>query len=228
MATLDDVREWLWTPVAPALQELPKKTTFSHLRTTAPAPMRRGGGVQKMTFAKFLRTYAGSAESVKVRINTSDDFVALTTAELKTAPPILQWDSPEHRNSVAWYRYASGSSAHRWGLKSGTMCEVVGITALPWMWHGGMTSNQSEGAVFIIAGARDSQSSGLCLFPETLRSELHEVRKTIEAHSHSGRLVRPTGQLASGLGYGPRASSSISLEVTQGGVIYDVEIDRWD
>ena len=228
MATLDDVQEWLWLPKAPALQELPKKTTFSHLRTPAVTPLRRDTSRQKMTFAKFIRTYGSSAESIKVQIKSSDDFVALTAAELKTAPPVLQWDSSEQRNQVAWYRYSGRSTASRWGLRAGSYCEAVGITALPWMWNGGMSSNQSEGAVLLLSGARDSSCTGLCLFPETLRSELHEVRKTIEAHSHSGRLVRPTGQLASGLGFGPNSSQSISLEVTQGGVIYSVEIDRWD
>ena len=42
---------------------------------------------------------------------------------------------------------------------------------------------------FVISAARDSRTTGIGYFPETLRSEYHGIRKVIEAYSRDAVLA---------------------------------------
>ena len=48
--------------------------------------------------------------------------------------------------------------------------------------------HQGEGVILVIDRARDSQNASLAIFPETLRSDLHAIRATVEAFSKAGKL----------------------------------------
>lgn len=48
---------------------------------------------------------------------------------------------------------------------------------------------QGASVIFILDGARDTQDARLALFPETLRSEFHGIRATIEAFSKCGTIA---------------------------------------
>jgi hypothetical protein len=98
------------------------------------------------------------------------------------------------------------------------------------MWNNAVT-NQKEGMILILDGARDSnwQVAGSCLFPEILKSELREVRATIEAYSASMPLSGFEQSSACGVvftaGNNPR---HLLVRVTTGDLVIDMNIDRWD
>jgi len=106
---------------------------------------------------------------------------------------------------------------------------VLGITERPCHWTTDI-ENYSRAAIFILAGARDTRLSSSAIFPETLKSELHPFRSTIEAHSRNGTL-RPTATPACGwtIQAGKDGTRPTKLRVTTfADVIYEVTIDRWD
>lgn len=89
--------------------------------------------------------------------------------------------------------------------------------------------HHGKGVLFILEGAQDNLHRGLALFPEILKSELREVRATIEAHSNTGS---PGGhEDGTGNGYmcndGNKAWSC-QLRVTTGGARSVYILDRWD
>ncbi|UGL62720.1 hypothetical protein [Xanthomonas phage FMYAK-P1] len=181
---------------------------------------------ERVTYARFARDVLPRALEIEVVVPHQGNFCAITTAVHPDAPPILQWDSMECRNPFAWYVYHQGSPASNWGIRSGR-AKVVGITKQPSQWGGGF-SHHGNSVIFMIEGAADQRQASLALFPECLRSELHEVRATLEAHSRSARLERlPRGvQHASGL----RLDDKTPLEVlvrTEGGVAR-YALDRMD
>src|SRR5207248_1397162 len=122
------------------------------------------------------------------------------TAVHPDARPLLQWDSEDRRNPVAWYLYASGSLPSGFNLESNAWHRVVAVTAKPPQWFGGEFPHQGEGAILLLAGARDMHgSSSLAIFPSTLRSEFRPYASTIEAFSNKGRVRDLGGDHAAGL-----------------------------
>lgn len=197
-ATLDDITDYLWVRPATA----PSASTpavgggvFAHLKARGTKPTTPVGGKDTppitMTGDKFVRTVLPNAKYIEYFVPGSGGFVALVTAEDPSAPPILQWDRPERRNPVSHYLYMHGSPAMQWGLVAGSWHPVSVVTTPPATWHGASAERFGNGLVLILEGAADSRTDqGLALFPETLRGELHEIRKTIEAFSKAGSISR--------------------------------------
>ena len=149
----------------------------------------------------------------------------MTTAVHADAHPIIQWDHPGDRNPVAWYFYSGCSTPSQWGLRSQSWVDVEAVIEQPNMRSG--ASHQGEQIMFALKGAADTRNNSLALFPEILKSELREIRSTIEAYSRSGTLKRPHGQLASGLMTNFN-NHRITVAVDHGSFIKHYTIDRWD
>jgi hypothetical protein len=102
----------LWVP--PLAKEAPASSgVFGHLKAKgAPAPVADMSVPPKlMTWEKFMRTVMPMASKIELAVpNSADRFMALTTAVNPEAPPLLQWDTAEDRNTFSWY-YASGVDA---------------------------------------------------------------------------------------------------------------------
>jgi len=82
--------------------------------------------------------------------------------------------------------------------------------------------------IFILAGAKDSQNTSLALFPETLRSELHQVRSTIEAFSRAGKLEGQEKASACGIALNKGSNGNARFRVrTKTGTV-EYRLDRWD
>lgn len=183
-----------------------------------------------ITWDKFSRTVLGEAMQMEVDVPSRGNFTALLTACDPEAPPILQWDREDVRNPVSWYLYAGGSMASQWGLQSGWR-KVTALTLKPSMWFDPeLFTHHGRGAVAIIDGARDQRDSDLCLFPEILKSELHGVRATIEAHSRSKRLEERELATACGLllSAGTAAFDTRLRVTSKDGTKRVYKIDRWD
>lgn len=225
-ARLEDI-ETIWRPQVP--KDHNRGGVFGHLESKGQAPRASGMTIPQviMTWVRFARDVLPTATAIELAVPAHGSFIALTTALHRDAPPLLRWDRPERRNPVGWYVYAHGSPAFQWGLVAG-LCPVTAVALLPSMWGDQPQPQHGEGAVLILSGARDRQNTAAALFPEQMRSDLHEIRATIEAYSKAGRLHEPDA--ASACGYDLRRGSIAlaSLRVQNGGFWTTYTIDRWE
>ena len=221
-ARLDEIQT-LWRPAVPQ-QERPTGGVFGHLTpkgaTRADAPEVDGG---RVTWVKFAAQVLPGARQIEVYLSGRQGFYGMTTAVHDDAPPILQWDRDEARNPFAWYVYSSGSTPSQWGMPDGWAL-VDAVTTKPSQWGDRPSDHHGKSALFVLSAARDQQNNELALFPETLRSELHAIRSTIEAFSKAGRLEGAEDASANGII--PAASDRIRVTTDTGRVVY--LIDRWD
>lgn len=186
----------------------------------SPAGLAMSGG--RMTWTKFARTVLPTAAKVSLQMTPGvGSYGALVTEAVPGAPQLFQWDGP-----LSWYLYVNGSTPSSWSLPASGLVPVVGVAPKP----GGHLDHNGEGVMLMLQGARDTRNPGLALFPETLRGELHPVRKTIEQFSTSKRLeAGPAGQLAQGLILTAGAKAmSLELVVETAAGMTRYRIDRWD
>jgi len=230
-ARLEEV-EAIWRPQPPAAA--PKAGgVFADLlpKGAAPASSMAQPAIT-ITWDKFRRTVLPDAREMELLVSHGPmNFTALVTAADPDAAPILQWDSPERRNPVSWYVWNGGSPARQWGLAPGWV-RVSAITLKPSMWGGDESryKHQGFGAVILLEGARETRFTDLALFPETLRSELHGVRATIEAHSRSRKIEGAEEASACGLAiHAGGGAWDCSLRVAdRAGAKLVYKLDRWD
>lgn len=205
------------------------KGLFGHLLTPPPqGNARLTTTPTAMTFARFRRDVLPTALDMAVLVPAHGNFCAMTTACDPDAPPILQWDREDKRNPVAWYVYVSGSPASQWSLCGGVYVPVVGLSLQPTLWGDeSRNGHQGASALFILRNCADTRHAGLALFPECIRSELHAVRSTIEAHSRSRNLDDPgPGQRASGLRMMDGAPVMVRVATAAG--VAEYRLDRWE
>lgn len=218
-ARLEDV-ELIWRPRA-AKEAERREGLFAHVRTkdgSGGTPEATDlGTTTTMTFVKFRDKVLPTAEEIECVTPTHGSYMGVVTAVHADAPPLLQWSNP-----VSVYVYVSGSPRAQWQLASPRV-KVTGVMLMPWMWGGQSLPNHSPRAMLVLEGCRDSRKSGLALFPETLRSELREVRATIEAHSSTGTIAGRDEASASGL-----EIIGAQVRVRVGAHWSTIKIDRWD
>jgi len=226
------VLEKVWLPV----REESRKGDgglFSHLRTDTQPVRELDLPTQPITFEKFKRDVLPGAKTIEVSVPFTGPFYGLVTAVHPDAPPILQWDGLDGspRNPVSWYFYHSGSTAGRWGLRSGEWTEVTALFLAPHQWHRPeQFGHQGLSAFFALNGCRDEagNKNNLCLFPETLRKEFHPVRSVIEAHSKSRTLVGAENANANGIAFQKGSTFHVTVRVSGAGGRATYRIDRWD
>jgi hypothetical protein len=179
---------------------------------------------KKMTIEKFLATVLPVAEAIEVNVKPNMTFGALVTAVDPSAPKLFQWDNP-----VSWYVYYNPSPASQWGLRANSFVKVTAITKGPTEW-GADLPQHGQRILFLLEGCRDGgyRSAGLGLFPELLRNDLHEVRKTIEAYSKSRTLEGYDNASACGVVYAKATGGSVFVRVKTGSAVQMIELDRWD
>ena len=97
-------------------------------------------------------------------------------------------------------------------------------------WPDGSTEHVQIGddGFFILDGAKDNENKSLALFPETLKSEVHGIRATIEAFSRRGKLDGQEDASACGIGMSKGSTWNHAFRVTVQGAQLDYKIDRWD
>lgn len=226
-ARLDDIQA-IWRPT---VKEAPAAVgVFGHLAPKKASALLRAQG-PTLTWEKFARTVLPTAESIEIHISaTKQNWCGFLTATNPDAPPILQWDDAELRNPVSAFVYYTGSSANTWSMTPGWQ-KVSAITLNPAMWH---TSEKylhhGKWVALLVDGAKPAQDVGLCLFPENLKSELHQIRSTVEAHSKSIPASGRAEASAAGIRIGTENNSwtAVSVRVTTASGAIEYKIDRWD
>lgn len=232
VAKLEDVACWLWKPTPPEkLPAFPSGRLFDHLRTDRQPVKELELPAKPITFEKFRKEVLPTALEMEVLVPAHGNFYGLTTAIHADAPPILQWDGLDGwpRNPVSGYVYSSGSLATNWHLTGGSWAGVTVVFLAPNKWQcPEKFDHHSKSVHFALVGAVDKQgkTSGLAIFPETLRSEFHSVRSVVEAHSRKGQLVGVEEGTANGLLYSDRAMWTVRVTTAGGRASY--RIDRWD
>lgn len=221
----------VWLP-APTSEAAPAAGgVFGHLKPkgSEPAPSMTAPP-QVMTWAKFSSSILPEAKALEFWVPSSGNFTAILTAANADAPPILQWDNEQQRNPFSTYVYHRGSAASRWGLSPGGFLSVTGIVLQPHQWFGGTFAHQGRGVILVLAGAVDSfDDAGNAIFPETLKSELHAIRSTVEAYSRTAKIQGRDQASACGYGISANGPADVRLRVTNAhGVRSEVRIDRWE
>jgi len=210
-ARIEELRK-IWEPNA-AEEAAPQGGVFGHLKAKADGVKTVDLPAQTMTFAKFLATVLPNAEKIVLHVPEHGDFVGLTSAVHLDAPPILQIDHEDNRYPISQYRYNGGSGRSAWGIGPGWV-DVTAIVPAP------VTGKE---AFAILQGARDSRINTSVLFPETLRSDLHGIRATIEAHSNATKLAGYEEATACGI-----SIVKATVRVLSRGAWSPYHIDRWD
>lgn len=231
-AKLDEIPT-LWKPAEPTNGSPKPSGVFGHLKqkaeqvvTTITQP------AVTMTWDKFARTVLHDAAKIVFPVpHRMGNYGALVTAQNPSAPPILQWDRPEKRNPVSWYIYTEGSAPERWNLEPGSRVEVTAIVRSPTMWDEERPFvHQGDRVFLILRGCHDAQyEHGAGLFPETLRSELHGIRATVEAYAKTAVVEGAKEATACGLMLQKGKTWNVIVEVTtKAGVTQAYQLDRWD
>ena len=227
-ARLDEV-ETLWQPKPlPTAQEA-SGGVFGHLQANGSAEERIATQQEPVaiTWEKFTRNVLSGALDMHLFTESRMDFGALVTAVDPDAPPLFQWDRDDARNPVSWYLYSGGSSPSRWNLDRNAWVRVTGVALKPNAWNGRQADHDGKGAILLLAGARDTENRELALFPETLRAELHQVRRTIEQFSKSRSIEEAEDASACGLIFGTQ-NALHRLRVRSATGVATYHIDRWD
>jgi hypothetical protein len=230
-AKLEDLQA-LWKPQSKTPQAS-AKGVFGHLKTTK-TPKQIEIPPIVMTWEKFSRTILPTAKTIEYFVPTSkQSYMALVTAKNPEAPAIIQWDTMECRNPVTWYFYTNGSAPSDWNLSSGAYCPVTAIVLQPSLWNNPEKfAHKGEKAFFILQNAKDKKySKGAGFFPESLKSEYHSIRSTMEAYAKNAVLSDKDDATGCGVGLQKDSSSwdSILLRVTsQDGMQVRYQLDRWD
>lgn len=230
-AKLADVQT-LWTPAPPKTIASAPSAVFGHLLPKSPSePVDLGTPPAVTTWVKFLATVLPTADAIDFFVPRGPiGYFAMVTAAHADAPPILQWDLPEKRNHVSWYTHSQGSFPSAWNLRAGDWHPVTALVEQPSSWaRDGRFTHHGESVMFALKGARDvSHTTSGGLFPEQLKSELHEVRATIEAHAKNATIAgRDEAEVC-----GPRITKGrpgdLLVRVTSKGQRVQYKIDRWD
>lgn len=225
-ARLDEI-ETIWRP-----KEKPEQTqsgVFGHLVTKdKQPPARMELPSVTMTWQKFHDTVLPHAEKIEFMVPSIGPFSAIVTAVDMDAPPIIQWDREDRRNPFSWYLYSNGSPALTWGLTNGYR-PVTAVTYQPSMWYE-ENAHQGKAVFFLIDGAKDSghKGAGNALFPEILKSELREIRSTIEAYSRKETLEGYEESSACGIRLPHGTTWNSVVRVTTKDGVFTYKLDRWD
>lgn len=211
----------------PIFGDVPTKTELEAF-TAWPTDVRKVPRAT-MTWVKFRDKVLPAARAMTMWAdNLLPNAVGVLTAVNMGAPPILQWDNPERRNPVSWYFWMGYHSAQQWSLRPNTWVQVNAVALKPSMWHGGY-AHQGVGVIFVLDGMRETLPAALCLFPEILKSEYHEVRATIEAYSNAHTLPNREQGTANGLMFGTSHSGETRVRVINAdGQVTEYTLDRWD
>lgn len=211
-ATFDDM-QFYWKPVAQ--QEEKSGGVFDHLKENRKQLIVAKGGA--LTWVKFAADVLPKAKKIEVIVSHGrSSFVTFVTAQYEDAPLIFQWDNP-----VSWYHWHGGTTPAQFGLQPGAV-EIEGICLPSYMWsEDSPPSHFGKNVMFILKGARETRNEGNALFPETLRSDFHGIRKVVEAHSRKSRIHDIDGPHVVGKGLG----TTIRVHTS---VVTEYLIDRWD
>jgi hypothetical protein len=116
-----------------------------------------------------------------------------------------------------------------WNVPAGAWVPVTAVVASPNLWGDRPLAQHGRHTFFLLKGCRDTAAGlGRGFFAETLRSELHGVRATLEAFNRSATIAGAAEAEACGLGMTDQRPWNLPLRVTTAGTTATYLLDRWD
>jgi hypothetical protein len=225
-AHMGDILKFTWQPA----QEKRAKpsSVFGDLKTRKALDTTLSAPKSIMTWYKFSKDVLPQAQKLEFKAPSRGNYVALTTALYKDAPPILKWDMEDNRNPVALYVYTNGSYANEWSLTANAWVQVKAVIPYPTLWGDVQYDYLGKGAILLLEGCVDQKTPNMCLFSETLIGELYPARSTIEAFSNSNYLAGKDNADACGYNLNTSGFMNLDVRVTIGEAVSTYRIDRWD
>ncbi|KOS60366.1 hypothetical protein FJQ98_11860 [Lysinibacillus agricola] len=128
--------------------------------------------------------------------------------------------------NISSHSYASDDS---WSVQVNNFVRVNGITTSPNLWGEESVPHSGSHIFFILDGVKDSsEGKGRGFFNETLKSELRQIRKTLEAYTASTPIEGANNATACGVGYSKDHDWNLTVKVTTNNSTRVIKIDRWD
>lgn len=203
-ARLEDL-ELIWEP-GKSSTPTPQQSLFGHLKSTnVSQELTVMDTIVPISMRTFMEDVAPDAKEMAIYC-ALHGYCALVTAVHPDAPSIIKWSTEEAPTHLSWYTYPSVTHANKWNLEYGWN-KVTGIVEYD-------KRSKLNGNIFLIEGCMDSNSPGLALFPATLRSDLHEIRKSIEAFSVAGELAGKEDGNACGIPFSESSMIPTQINVT--------------
>lgn len=107
--------------------------------------------------------------------------------------------------------------------------KVNGITTSPNLWGVKKVPHAGTHIFFLLDGVKDlSNGKGRGFFNETLKSELHSIRKTLESYTANTPILGADEASACGVGYSKEFDWNLTVRVTSNNTTRIINIDRWD
>lgn len=129
-------------------------------------------------------------------------------------------------------RFVEGGEAtasNPWGVSSNAFVKVNGITTSPNLWGERPVPQAGTHVFFLLDGVKDAtEGKGRGFFNEMLKSDLREIRKTLELYTASTPIEELDNATASGVGYTKDQEWNLTVKVQEGGTTRLIKIDRWD
>lgn len=232
-ARLEEVLPYaLWQPtIVPTFNE-DGSGPFDHLRPKQ-TPHKLQLPTKTMTWEKFAKDVLPGVLTLELQTPLHlGYFVGLTTAVNPDVPAILQWDGLEGhpRNPFAIFTFIHGSTAGDWSLPAASWVKVNAVCRFSHEWQKAEWFTHHHGGVFLVLeGCKLSRDiPGALFFPETLKTEYHEIRHAMEAYSNKNKLEGREEGTANGYAITKQSGGGM------GGVFLRVNgedlytIDRWE
>lgn len=119
-------------------------------------------------------------------------------------------------------------SKETWGIGNG-FTEVSAIIPSPNMWGEHPYKKSGEHTFFLLKDCKDMTGGvGRGFFTEMLKSDLQEIRKTLEAYTDSTPIEGEEEASACGVGYSKDKEWNLLVKVTAGNTVKMIKVDRFD
>lgn len=116
-----------------------------------------------------------------------------------------------------------------WNVSAGGFVKVTGVVESPNWWGQEPVVHTGHHIFFLLQGCKDmSEGRGRGFFTETLKPELREIRKTLEAYTASTPIENLEAASACGVGYSKDSEWNLTVKVTSDQAVRVIEVDRWD
>ena len=199
---------------------------FSSLRTDNVDKPLKDGTLVSITLEKFIQKVVPLAQAMRAKVTSGhQNFQAFCTADNPDAKSMFQWN-----NQFSTFVYSGGSPGSAWSLDTGWI-DVTGMSYKPSHWDTNIDApigNQANAVSFLLKDATPTRNAGLALFPETLKADLHEVRRVIEQFSNKGVMGGKGSPAAVGLTIGQSGSDIIYVDVDMGTITKSYCISGWE
>ena len=124
---------------------------------------------------------------------------------------------------------AQPAGSRPWNLVAGAWAPVTGIVASPNLWGDKPLTQHGRHTFFLLKDCRDTTAGlGRGFFTETLRSDFHAIRATLEAFNSSATIAGADEADACGIGMNDQKPWNLPLRVTTANSVATYLIDRWD